>query len=364
MDASGIKVLAGLYGSGIDASRPGNLHINCPFGRWHSRGVDNSQGLSVKVAEGQRSVAFCHSCGTSGSLSYVFEEATKADPFYADAFAFVLENDGASLSAALSRLERVRAAGGVRHEVPTEDWAGYAARCSRLVPAYLIDRGITQEDVRRWCLGYDEDLQRAIFPVWNERGRVVGCLRRALHEGQDPKYKDTPGADSWKKTTFYGEHRVDATLRVGHLVEGPMDVIFPSRFLPNVLGFMGSSTGIEGERLEKLRRWFDVLIFLFDPDKGGRKAIHGHINPKGKLIPGLRGKMRRWFVVKEGDMPEGYDPCELVRHDPTMLQHVVRNAKYLGPDSPLTSDSVQATVAPVALRDYLAARRAMNNKPS
>jgi hypothetical protein len=306
-----------------------------------------------------------HNCGTSGTLAYIFAEAAKGDSYYAEACKFVAENDGPSLSAALGRLERDRAVDGVLSEVPTEDWLGYASRCGRVVPAYLVERGIVRDDVKRWRLGFDEGLQRAVFPVWDHRKRVVGCLRRAVYEDQDPKYYDTPGADSWKKRVFYGEHRVDPTIRVAYLVEGPMDVIFPGRFLPNVLGMMGSSTGIEGERLVKLRSWADVLVFLFDPDKGGRKAVHGFVNPKGKVIPGLRAKLRRYFTVKEGVLPDGYDPCELVRYDPTMLQEVIRRARYLGADKPLTSESQTATVSEQSkVRGYLLQKQAMTNKPS
>lgn len=364
MDAEGIKALAALYGSGVDTSRPANLHINCPFGKYHSRGYDDSQGLSVKVSVGKRSVAYCHSCGASGSLSYVFQQAAEGDSLYAEAYVFVVANDGPSLSAALGRLDRERAVDGVRHEVPTGDWADYAAACARAVPAYLVGRGIVRDDVRRWRLGFDQAMQRATFPVWDHKKRIVGCLRRAVTKEQDPKYYDTPGADAWKKSVFYGEHRVDPTMRTAYLVEGPMDVIFPSRFLPNVLGMMGSSTGIEGERLVKLRSWVDVLVFLFDPDKGGRKAVHGFINPKGKVIQGLRAKMRRYFVVKEGILPDGYDPCELVRHDPTLLREVIKQARYLGPDRPLTSELPTATVSEHSMKEYLNLKKAMRNKPS
>lgn len=330
MDERDIEQLAAMYGSPIDPRR-GNVHINCPFGRYHSKGIDTSQGLSVKIAPGQRSVAYCFSCGTRGTLAYVFEEAAKADRAFTAMAQFVLQRDGPSLSGALARLhDRERPS--EREESPTSDWTAYAASCARQVPVYLIERGIVREDVFRWRLGFDADLQRAIFPVRDEHGNVVGALRRTVHDKVEPRYLDTPGAYVWKKSVFYGEHDVDRTISRVILVEGPMGTIFASRQFPNVLGMMGADTGVEDERLTKLQRWgIREVILMLDSDTKGHDAVYGKSAPNGKWIAGLRDKLRRGFVVKVAKLPPGEDPDDVVKRDPTALRQVVANAAYLEP---------------------------------
>lgn len=331
-----------MYGSPVDVRR-NDLHINCPFGQFHSRGVDTSQGLSVKIQPGRTSPCFCFSCGTAGTLLYVFEKAAELDPSLVPVAEFIRERDGASLSGALARLHRPQHAD---DEAPNTDWATYAARCARKVPLYLCDRGIIKSDIQRWQLGLDEYRQRAIFPVRDEHGTVIGCLRRALHEGQNPKYKDTPGAAVWKKQVFYGEHLFDPTNKRAILVEGPMGTIFATRTERNVLGMMGASTGCGSERLNKLLRWgVKEIILLLDSDKAGIEAVYGKWTPKGEFIEGLKQALRRHMVVKVGKLPTGEDPDDVVRRDPTALRQIIRAAAYLEPDPRLTGGSGQATLS-------------------
>lgn len=314
-----------MYGSPVDPRR-GNLHINCPWGKYHSKGIDTSQGLSVKIAPGGRSVAFCFSCGTRGVLAFVFEEAAKLDRSFAPVAQFILQRDGPSLSGALARLHDRDE----RQEAPTSDWTTYAATCARQVPAYLVGRGVVKADIYKWRLGFDAQAQRAVFPVRDEHGDVVGALRRAVHQGQEPRYLDTPGAFVWKKAVFYGEHTVDPTIATAHLVEGPMGAIFAGRLFPNVLAMMGADTGVGPVRLEKLLRWgIKNLVLLLDSDEKGISTVYGKPAPDGEWIPGLREQLRRSFVVKVAKLPPKEDPDDVVRRDPTALRQIVANAAYL-----------------------------------
>jgi DNA primase len=328
-----------MYGSPVDVRRK-DLHINCPFGVYHSKGVDTSQGLSVKIQPGQKSPCYCFSCGTTGTLSYVFEKAAELDSSLVPVAEFIRQRDGASLSGSLARLHRKQE----EDETPNTDWASYASRCARKVPLYLIERGIIKLDIKRWQLGFDEHRQRAIFPVRDEHGKVIGCLRRSLHEGQNPKYKDTPGAATWKKTVFYGEHLIDRTNKRAILVEGPMGTIFASRTERNVLGMMGANTGCGPERIDKLIRWgIRECVLLLDADKAGQDAVYGKWTPKGEFIEGLKSIMRPHMVVKVAKLPEGEDPDDVVRRDPTALRQIIRAAAYLEPDRRLTGGSAPVT---------------------
>lgn len=319
-----------MYGSPTEARR-GNVHINCPFGLYHSKGIDTSQGLSVKIVPNGRSVAFCFSCHAKGLLSFVFDEAAKLDSGFVAVAQFITSRDGPSLSGALARLRD----DGEVQEVPTSDWAAYASRCARQVPVYLVNRGIIQEDVRKWLLGFDVEYQRAIFPVRDETGKIVGALRRGVHDGQDPKYLDTPGAFLWKKTVFYGEHNIDNTVSTAIAVEGPMGTVFTARLFPNVLGMMGADTGFGPERLAKLQKWgIKTLILMLDADEKGYSSVYGKRLPDGEWDPGYRDQLRRYFVVKVAKLPrtpEGkkLDPDDVVRADPTALRTIISSAAYL-----------------------------------
>lgn len=346
-----------MYGSPIDPRR-GNVHINCPFGMYHSKGLDTSQGLSVKVAPGARSVAYCFSCKTQGTLLFVFEEAAKLDPSFKVVAQFILQRDGPSLSGALARLHDDE--DGRRQEAPTTDWNAYAAMCARQVPVYLVNRGFVRQDIYKWRLGFDADLQRAIFPVRDEHGTVVGALRRAIHKDQDPRYLDTPGAFVWKKSVFYGEHDIDRTVQTAIVVEGGPGCIFAARLFPNVLAIMGADTGIGPVRVEKLQRWgIRTVILMLDNDDAGKDAVYGYITPQGEHVPGLRDGLRNQFVVKVAKLPPKQSPDDVVRTDPTALQKIVAGAAYLeattltGGSDHGTLSSPERGVATFGIKDYL-----------
>jgi len=332
VDAGTIAEVAALYGSPVDPRRK-DSHINCPFGQFHRKGFDSSQGLSVKIVEGGKSPAWCFSCNTHGTLAHVFAKAAELDDAYLAAAEFIAKNDGASLGGALARFSRVE----IDNETPNSDWTSYAGRCARLIPPYLLSRGIIQTDIVNFQLGYDDRMERAVFPVKDADKKVVGCIRRAVVDGQNPKYLDTPGAAAWKRTVFYGEHRIDRTISTAYLVEGPMGTIFASRIYPNVLGIMGASTGIGEVRLEKLKSWgVKLIILMLDSDKAGQEAVYGRWDPHGKFLPGLRQRLRPHFAVKIATLPEKQDPDDLVRRNPNLLREVVSGAKYLVADAGLT----------------------------
>jgi len=350
-----------MYSSPVSLRRK-DVHINCPFGSYHSKGIDSSQGLSVKIAPGGRSVAYCFSCAASGSLAFVFEEAAKLDPSYLDVAQFISLRDGPSLSGSLARLSPGEQ---VANEVPTHDWRVYASRCARRVPRYLVERGIVKADVVRWQLGFDDDLQRAIFPVRDENNVIVGCLRRSVYADQQPKYKDTPGAVVWKKDVFYGEHRIDHTLDTAYIIEGPMGVIFAARLFLNVLGMHGADTGIEGARLKKLQRWgIRTVVLMLDSDKKGKEAVYGRWLGSGKKREwkaGLRDELRPYFIVKVAKLPPGEDPDDVVRRDPTALRRIVSAAAYLEAPKHLTGESQSASLStPIegsTFMEYMTKRR-------
>lgn len=323
-----IHDLAALMGSKVE-DRRGNVVIQCPMAPiTHAIERAHLPRLSIKIETDKPSVCLCFSCGIKGTLQHVFEEANEATRGACqDALEFVREHDKGGLAGALAALRagrnRRREA---RHGAPF-DVALYVARCSRSVPQYLIDRGVVRADVSRWRIGYDEEMKRAVFPVWDEQGILVGAARRTvLPPAYEPiKYYDTPGMP--KDRVFYGEHLVDPTREHVYLVEGILDAIFASRVLPNVVALMGVNTGIGGDRLHKLRRWCRSLTLVLDSDKAGDEAWAGRRDHRGRHRPGLRDKLRRHFPVKVARLPAGEDPASVPA---ATLLSSVRAASYLG----------------------------------
>ena len=84
--------------------------------------------------------------------------------------------------------------------------------------------------------------------------------------------------------------------------------------------------------MNKLHRWgIRTLVLILDSDAAGHAAVYGKVTPKGEVIPGLRDKLRRDFVVKVAKLPPNEDPDDVVRRDSTALLRIVKAARYLEP---------------------------------
>lgn len=337
MDRYLIRHVAEMYGSVVERAHSQNMMLRCPLASTHKGGSSKSSPsptFSVRVNEHGPSVGHCFVCELAGPLAYCFTQANEMVGGGFEAIvAFCEEHDAGGLAQALEGLRLQRA----REAAPSELMApaaleAYVAKCTRLVPRYIVQRGFSRVEIERYKIGFDGGGPlplRATFPVWNTERVLIGCSGRTiLPDGVDPpKYRDWPPSFARVKTDyFYGEHEVDATLEEGVLVEGQTSKIVASRVFPNVLGMWGASTGISPARLMKLVRWFKKLTLIFDGDPAGVKAVYGRIDEWNRYHPGLRENLRRHFVVRVATLPSGEDPASITS-DTLVRAH--KEAKYL-----------------------------------
>lgn len=152
---------------------------------------------------------------------------------------------------------------------------------------------------------YDRFRGRLIFPIEDAGGRVVAFGGRIIGQGE-PKYLNSPETPVFSKgRNLYGLNRArDGIRRSGHaiLVEGYFDLIALWNVgIVNVLATLG--TALTREQVEMLRRYTGHVAVLFDADEAGRKALERSLQLF--LGAGIQAKA----VV----LPERYDPDDYVR---------------------------------------------------
>lgn len=177
--------------------------------------------------------------------------------------------------------------------LPEEDYQVFAGS----VPKYALAKGWTIETCAAWELGHDKKYGRWMFPVRTYKGQLVGwsgylyrvyedCPRDGfplLVNGKrkecplcgweiPPKWLHSKGEENkkekWRNLVLYGEHKVDFSVRVALLMEGPKDVTKVWQAgAGNTLASLGTKVG--PKQLEKLRKWFDEVWIWSDPDKAG-----------------------------------------------------------------------------------------------
>lgn len=146
---------------------------------------------------------------------------------------------------------------------------------------------------------------RLIFPIHDQRGRVVAFGGRILGPGE-PKYLNSPESDIFRKgRTLYNLHAARHAMRREEmviLVEGYFDVIrLVLAGVENVVAPLG--TALTHDQAALLKRYAPAATLLYDSDQAGLKATFR----AGDEL--LRHDMR----VKVATMPPGEDPDTLVR---------------------------------------------------
>ena len=172
---------------------------------------------------------------------------------------------------------------------------------------------------------YDRFRDRVIFPIINQRGKVIAMGGRVLGDGK-PKYLNSPETPLFSKShELYGLHHIRKfakNLSRIVVVEGYMDVIALAQFgIHYAVATLGTSVG--KPHLEMLFRRVDHVVFCFDGDEAGRKAAFRGMEA---ALPMMEDGRQVKFLF----LPEGEDPDSVVRNKGSQhLEHLFDNADPL-----------------------------------
>lgn len=236
------------------------------------------------------------------------------------------------------------------------------------VPAYLVERGFTEETQRRWQVGYapgtwtaltehlrglghadaeiegaglartsgrgrlyDRFRDRAVLPIRDGEGQVAGFIARARPGTGGPKYVNSPASSYFHKRELlfglYETARRRASGAVPVIVEGPFDAIAVNAVTDAYAGVSPCGVALTEQHVTALAAT-DVVIML-DGDASGRAAAVRAYRLLHRL-PGTLGT-----VV----LPDGTDPAEEFR--------AARLAGALEQVRPLADLVVDASIGPV-----------------
>ena len=204
-----------------------------------------------------------------------------------------------------------------------DDWQGLKS----VFPGYddksLAETGlvIDNEEGRR----YDRFRDRVMFPIFNQRGSVIGFGGRVMGEGE-PKYLNSPETALFEKgRELYGLTQArDAIRAAGRVlvVEGYMDVVALAQFgVGYAVATLGTAT--TPMHITKLLRLADEIVFCFDGDKAGRKAAWRALEVSLPLA--LDHKPMRFLFLPAEDDPDSY----VRKHGQEALEKLARAAQTL-----------------------------------
>ncbi len=153
---------------------------------------------------------------------------------------------------------------------------------------------------------YDAFRGRLMFPIHNESGKVIGFGGRAMRDGDQPKYMNSPETPIYKKNAvLYNLHGAREGMRKhgrAVLVEGYMDVI--GVYAAGVREAVAScGTALTNNQVRAIHRHTDRVTVNFDPDTAGSNAAEKAIQLF--LDEGMQ--------VKVLTLDGGLDPDEFIK---------------------------------------------------
>lgn len=212
-----------------------------------------------------------------------------------------------------------------------------------IAQAHLTDRGITEETIKKFSVGYAPDgwdglihyarrkgcemntlleaglvsekklggyydrfRNRLMIPIDDYDGRPIAFGGRVLKKGEEPKYLNSPESPLFiKAQTLFGLNKARETMKSEgkvFITEGYFDCIsLHQAGVTNSVASLGTAFGIKHAGV--LQRLCSQLVFIFDPDPAGRKSS----------LRALDLLVDEPVDVKVIALPEGLDPDLYIR---------------------------------------------------
>lgn len=283
-----------------------NIQTNCPF---HKNGQERKPSFGVN---GEIDKCHCFACGWSGTIEEMISELygyqdegkfgkrwlikrfntveIETRPNIMEGFHgreinkkrhtrehekmdVVLSKDGRTENKEIKEGTETAIAG--ENEITEEELDKY-----RYIHPYMYERGLTDEIIERFDIGYDKARNEITFPVADLYGTVRFIASRSVKNKffRLPKGEDKP--------IYQGYRFVTGKYRTAYITESFLNCLTCWKYDKPAMAMIGTGNKKQYEILNKLP--VREYILAFDPDEAGRKATERFKkNVQGKIIKEL-----------------------------------------------------------------------------
>ncbi|MBI4118538.1 MAG: DNA primase [Parcubacteria group bacterium] len=325
-----------------------NFKARCPF---HT---EKSPSFFVSP---ERETFHCFGCDKGGDIFTFVEEIEGVD--FSGALKILADRAGVILTAHSKEESDERKRLFELLEDITLHWTEKLLEAKDVLE-YLTKRGLTEETIRSFRLGYapdgwsdaaaflksrgwkDEELftggiairatsgkiydrfrGRIMFPIADASGRVIGFSGR-IFSAADPKaakYVNSPETPLFHKSrVLYGYDKAKLAIRQMKscvLVEGQMDLLLSHQAgATNTIATSG--TALTTDQLTFLKRLTDTVVFAYDADVAGLNASRR----------GIDLALEHGFTVSVARLPKGKDPADVVLEDKDKWHEILKAREH------------------------------------
>lgn len=288
-----------------------NVQTNCPF---HKNGQERKPSFGVN---GEIDKCHCFSCGWAGTIEEMISELygyqdegkfgkrwlikrfntveIETRPNIMEGFNVrrgVTFNHGKNFANA----ETDRQIDGTGSGITEEELDKY-----RYIHPYMYERGLTDEIIERFDIGYDRERKEITFPVRDIEGRCVFIAGRSVECKFFRLPKDTD------KPLYQGYRFTDGSYKYCYITESFLNCLTCWKYDKPAIAMIGTGNKKQYEILNKLP--VREYILAFDPDEAGRKATE-------RFIKNVHGKIIKELVYQDNrdinDLQEEFLKCKII----------------------------------------------------
>lgn len=299
-----------------------NVQTNCPF---HKNGQERKPSFGVN---GEIDKCHCFSCGWAGTIEEMISELygyqddgkfgkrwlikrfntveIETRPNIMEEF----ENDNNTLCSSIftrsdkrsdrilcGKTRQVRLSNETEQkEITEEELDKY-----RYIHPYMYERGLTDEIIERFDIGYDKTRNEITFPVADLYGTVRFIASRSVKN----KFFRLPRGED--KPIYQGYRFVTGMYRTAYITESFLNCLTCWKYDKPAMAMIGTGNKKQYEILNKLP--VREYILAFDPDEAGRKATE-------RFRKNVHGKIIKELVYTDNrdinDLQEEFLKCKII----------------------------------------------------
>ena len=275
-----------------------NIQTNCPF---HKQGQERKPSFGVN---GEIDKCHCFACGWSGTIEEMVSElfGYMDDGKYGKRW-LIKKFNSIEIETRPNIMEefkngRFNRSNNIRssrisdrilqrdEEITEQELDKY-----RYIHPYMYERGLTDEIIERFDIGYDREREEITFPVRDIEGRCVFVAGRSVKS----KFFRLP--QGLYKPVYQGYRFTSGAYKESYITESFLNCLTCWKYGKPAMALIGTGNEKQYETLNTLP--VRSYILAFDPDEAGRKATE-------RFKKYVHGK-----IIKELEYPDNRDINDL-----------------------------------------------------
>lgn len=279
-----------------------NVMVTCPFHKDGNERKPSCGVSSIETPDTPAGTAHCFTCGKNMGFERFISYLLGVDDGGSTGKQWLLEHYDISFTRKLDvQLKRAAKETGKFYDMIKE-----SQLCQyRYYHPYMYKRGLTDEIIDRYDIGYDSLNDMITFPVRDIDGNCLFLAKRSV-KGKKfilPSSKNKP---------LYGVYELDYNKPDLYICESFFNALTLAKWGYNAIAMMGTGSNYQYDLINKLP--FRVIHLCLDGDMAGR---HGTIK--------LQEVIDKTKLVYNHPVPEGKDVNDLAQNEFEAIHCIIRS---------------------------------------